>query len=172
MLPKENDILKRRAQTLAKSTAPRAEKHTIEAVRFRLADEAYGIELGFIREVLPLGPLTFIPGIPEHISGIINVRGEIISVMDLKPLFGLEASVSPENQYVLIIAAPAMAFGILADQILGVRQIRPETLQSSIPTLTGVRADYLKGVDATGLIMLDAQKMLTDERLVVNDDNE
>ena len=170
MLQKENDILNRRAKALAKLKRPDAEKKTIETVSFLLGTETYGIELGFVREVLPLGPVTLIPGIPEYISGIINVRGEIVSVMDLKPLFGLESSISPEHQCVLIVAAPAMAFGILADQILGVRQIPPETLQTSLPTLTGVRAEYLKGVAADGLIMLDAEKLLADESLVVNDD--
>lgn len=166
------DILKKRAEALAESNQPANKKDTIETASFLLRDEIYGIELRFVREILPLGPMTFIPGVPEYISGIINVRGEILSVMDLKRLFNLEAETVPDIQHIMILSAPGMTFGILADQILGVRQIPRETLQSSLPTLTGMRANYLKGLDKTGLIMLDGEKLLTDERLVVNNDSE
>lgn len=166
------DTLKKRAEALAESKQPAGEKATIETAAFRLTDEIYGIELRFVREVLPLGQMTFIPGVPEYISGIINVRGEILSVMDLKRLFNLEAATAPDIQHVLVLSAPGMAFGILADQILGVRQIPKETLQPSLPTLTGIRADYLKGLDKTGLIVLDGEKLLADESLTVNDDSE
>ncbi|MBS3758884.1 MAG: chemotaxis protein CheW, partial [Desulfobacterales bacterium] len=110
-------------------------------------------------------------GIPEYIPGIINVRGEIVSITDLKRLFDLKAGEPRDNRYVLILSTPEMAFGILADRILGVREILTETLHSSIPALTGVRADYLKGLDEAGTIVLDGDKLLTDEDLVINQNN-
>ncbi len=167
----EKDILKARADMLAKPNQAAFEKHAIKTVGFLLADEIYAIELRFVREVLPLGPLTFIPGIPEYIPGVINVRGEIISVIDLKRLFELSADEQPDNPYVLILSDPKMAFGILADQILGVREISTDDLHPSLPTFTGSRADYLKGIDEAGNIVLDGNRLLKDENLVINQNN-
>lgn len=167
----ERETLKTRADILAKSKKETAEGPRIKTVSFLLADETYAIELRFVREVLPVGPITYLPGIPEYIPGIINVRGEIVSITDLKRLFDLKAGEPRDNRYVLILSTPEMAFGILADRILGVGEILTETLHSSIPALTGVRADYLKGLDEAGTIVLDGDKLLTDEDLVINQNN-
>ncbi len=167
-LKSDAQILEERAEILAKSRDEPEEKETIETVTFFLADEIYGIDLRFVHEVLPLGPITFIPGIPAFIPGIIHVRGEILSVIDLKQLFDLQPDSTRESSHVLILSGKDMAFGILADRIIGVRRIPADALHTQVPTLTGVRAAYLKGIDETGTIVLDGEKLLTDEALVID----
>lgn len=162
------EILKKRAKVLAKPKSGLKKKETIETASFFLAGEIYGIELRFVREVLPLGPLTFLPGLPAYIPGIIHVRGEILSVIDLKRLFELQPGERAENAYVLILSAKDMAFGILADRIIGVQEIPADLPHASVPTLTGARAAYLKGIEEAGTIVLDGEKLLTDETLVIN----
>jgi purine-binding chemotaxis protein CheW len=161
-------ILKKRADILAAARAEPEKKESMDTVTFFLADEPYGIELRFVREVLPLGPITFIPGLPAFIPGIIHVRGEILSIIDLGRLFDLRPGEAATGGYVLILSNPHMAFGVLADRIIGVRQIPIDTLHASVPTLTGVRAAYLKGIDESGTIVLDGEKLLTDETLVIH----
>ena len=61
-----------------------------------------------------------------------------------------------------------MEFGILADAVLGVAEISKNDIQPSLPTLTGIRADYLKGVTGNGIVVLDVEKLLTDEKMCIN----
>ena len=67
----------------------------------------------------------------------------------------------------IILQSDEMEFGILADEILGTTQISESAIQTSLPTLTGVRADYLKGVTGDRIVILDGEKLLTDEKMVV-----
>jgi purine-binding chemotaxis protein CheW len=86
----KRSILKARAQALAAEKKDEtAQKEFIEIVVFRLASETYGIENSFIREVYPLKDYTPLPGTPPYVLGIVNVRGQIISIIDLKKLFNL-----------------------------------------------------------------------------------
>ena len=67
---------------------------------------------------------------------------------------------------------PRLELGILADEIIGVRFIAPQEIQASLPTLTGVRADYLRGVTSDRTVVLDAVRLLADEKLIVRDEVE
>ena len=164
----ERGILKSRAQTLAKETgngAPNGE--TLEAVEFELAGESYAIALAQVREVGPLHDLTPVPGTPPFVLGIINLRGEIRTVIDLKKFFDLpDAGITQLNR-ILLIQHDDLQLGILADAIRGVRHIPLADLQPGLPTLTDIRADYLRGVTGDRLVVLDAARILADPRILV-----
>jgi len=165
----ENEILKARAVRLAKETTSEKNKlKELDIVEFKIAGETYGIELKQIRTIHPLKNLTYIPGAPDFISGIINLRGEIISVVDLKKFFDLpDQELTPLCQ-VIILSSDNMEFGILADEILGVIQIPETGIQPSLPTLTGIRAAYLKGVTGNGMVILDGDELLSDEKMHIH----
>jgi purine-binding chemotaxis protein CheW len=127
----------------------------------------YGVESLYVREVYPLKELTPLPCTPPFVLGIINVRGQILSVVDLRQFFDLPAQRLTDLNKVIVLHDGTMAFGILADAILGVRVIPPDGVQPSLPTLTGIRAAYLKGVTGERLVILDAAKLLTDKALIV-----
>lgn len=159
----------------AKAIAPGAEKkeiseNFIQILIFLLAYETYGIELFYIREVLQLKELTAVPCTPQFVLGIINVRGEILSVIDIKQFFDLPAKGLTELNKVIIIDNNQMSFGILADSIIGVRSIALEEIQPATPTLTGVREEYLKGVTKERLVILDAEKLLSDKKIVIKEE--
>lgn len=166
----ERKILKGRARVLAvvPSTAP-GEGELINALRFSLGGETYAVENGHIREVLPLPRVTPLPCVPSFVRGIINVQGRIVSLLDLKSILGLpDTGVSPTSS-VIILQSPGLEFGLLADEILGLASIPISSIQTSLPTLTDVRAEYLKGVTAEGLVLLDAGKLLSDKKLVIDE---
>lgn len=164
-------ILKARALALAK---PKKEKEAaregIEVVEFLLAREKYGVESMFVREVYPVKDLTWLAGAPPFVLGILNVRGKIYSVVDLKKFFDLSKGEVAALNKVILLSGEGMEVGILADQILGVRFLPAAEIQRTLPTLTGVRAAYLKGVTAAGQVILDAQKFLSDKSLVVQEE--
>ena len=164
------DILQARAKALAAAGQEPVNQKTIQTVSFHLAGESYGIELRFIREVLPPTPPTPIPGVPAHIAGIINVRGEILSVMDLRRLFDLAPGTAeaPVGHYVLVLASPDMVFGIFADTVRGIRSIDIDQLAPAPAALSGARRRYLKGITDAGGNVLDGEKLLNDKSLIVD----
>ena len=167
----KRNILKARAQALARrreQEAPAEEQ--IEVVEFLLAYERYALESSYVREVYPLKELTPVPCTPPFVLGIINVRGQILSVIDLKKLFDLPEKGLTDLNKVILVQSDAMQLGILADLILGVRAIPVPDVQVPLPTLTGIREEYLRGVTRECLVVLDVGRILSDKNLVVHEE--
>ncbi|MBI4204424.1 MAG: purine-binding chemotaxis protein CheW [Betaproteobacteria bacterium] len=164
-------ILKARARALAQE--PKREQDVddaFEVIEFVLAYETYAVESSYVREVYPLKELTPMPCTPPYVLGIINVRGQILSVVDIRKFFDLpERGLTDLNKVIILRSEAAMEFGILADLIRGTRMISISELQPSLPTLTGIREEYLKGVTADRTVILDAGKLLSDTKIVVHE---
>jgi len=164
-------ILKARALALARKPDPaEAAGERIEVVEFLLAHERYAIESQYVREVYPLENLTPLPCTPAFVLGIVNLRGEILSVIDIKKFFELPEKGLTDLNKVIVLQSGSMLFGVLADAILGVRSIARVDIQPSLPTLTGIREDYLTGVTKERMAILDAAKLLSDRKLVVQEE--
>jgi purine-binding chemotaxis protein CheW len=163
-------ILKARAKALARE-ADRKEQAgaCLQVVEFMVAHERYGIESINIREVCPLRDFTTVPCTPPFVLGIINVRGQIVSVVDLRKFFDLPEKVLSDLNRAIILHHAGMEFAILADLINGVRYVPLSDIQPSLPTLTGIRLEYLKGVTTDGMVILDANKILWDKRIIVHE---
>jgi purine-binding chemotaxis protein CheW len=165
---KRREILHARARALAREPIPEAEPSAhIEILEFALAGERYAVDLGFVHEVYVLKELTPVPCAPDFVIGIVVARGRILSVIDLKKFFGLPDKGLTDLNKIVVLRNETMEFGLLADQIIGVHELPLAAIQPPLPTLTGVRADYLRGVTAERLVVLDARKLLEDETIVV-----
>jgi purine-binding chemotaxis protein CheW len=164
-------ILRARARFLAQERKEDKElrQSPLEVVEFLLAAEHYGIELTNIREIHALSEFTPVPGTPAFVLGLTNVRGQILSLIDIKKLFDLPERGLTDLNKVIVVRTHQMELGILADAVLGVRTIAPSEFQTSLPTLTGIRAEYLKGITKDPLVILDVEKILSDGRIVVDD---
>lgn len=160
-------ILKARAQALARDPAARTTEAAIEVVEFLLATERYGIETGYVREVFPFKELTPVPCTPAFLMGIVNVRGRIIAVIDLKKLFDLPTNGLHDLHKVIILQSEEMDLGILADDVVGVRSVPVSQLQASLPTLSGNGQQYWRGVTGDRLVVLDAARILGDPKIIV-----
>jgi purine-binding chemotaxis protein CheW len=162
-------ILRARARSLAaggKAEAARAHL-LVEVVEFVLGPEHYGVESCHVREIHPLSEFTPLPCTPAFVLGLVNVRGQILSIIDIKKLFDLPERGLTDMNKVIVVHANHMEVGILADAIVGVRSIALEELQPSLPTLTGIRAEYLKGITKDPMVVLDVEKILSDEKILV-----
>jgi len=163
-------ILRERARALAREAVPaETADASIEVIEFLLAHERYAIASEYVRGVDPLEDLTPLPCTPSFVLGIVNVRGEILSVIDLKKFFDLPGKGLTDLNKVIVLESANMVFGIVADAISGMRRILRADIQSSLPTLTGIREDYLLGVTAERVVILDAEKLLTDGKLIVQE---
>ena len=166
-------ILKIRARELAREPERGASaEDTVEVVEFDLANERYAFPLAQVREVSLLHDLTPVPCTPAFVLGIINLRGEIRTVIDLRKFFDLPGAGITELSKLVLIQSGDMQLGILTDAIRGVRRIPLDGLQASLPTLTDIRADYLRGIASDRLVVLDAAKILSDPRILVEDRDE
>lgn len=163
-------ILKARADLLARRSDMEKDGNCIEVVEFLLANEHYGVESGYVREVYPLREYTPLPCTPKFVLGLINVRGLVVSVIDIGKFFDLPAKGITDLNQVIIIQDRAMRFGILADSISGIREISVQDLQPSLPTLKGIREEYLRGITPERLVVLDARKLLSDGKIVVHEE--
>jgi purine-binding chemotaxis protein CheW len=169
--PEVERILRARAQALAQ--APRAAPAAgtmLELLEFRLASERYALESHHVQEVHPLRDLTPLPCTPPFILGIVNVRGRILPVLDLKKFFDLPERGLTDLHRIILVRGHGLELGLLADVIVGVRSVAADSLQPSLPTLTGIRADYLKGVSAERLVVLDLDRLLADPKIIVHED--
>jgi len=163
-------VLKARAEALAREPAkPQSADAHQEFLEFFLAHERYGVGLPHVREACPLEHLTPLPCTPAFVLGIVNLRGEMVSVLDLKKFFDLPEKGLTDLNKVIVLQSGQMFFGILADTIVGVRRIPVAEIQPSLPTLAGIREKYLKGITPDLTILLDAEKLLADGKIIVQE---
>jgi len=164
-------ILRARARSMAASGKKEAPSPDLllEVVEFVLGPEHYGIESSHIREIYPLSEFTPLPCTPAFVLGLVNVRGQILSIINIKKLFDLPEKGLTDLNKIIIVHARQMELGILADAVLGVRSIAMEELHPALPTLTGIRAEYLKGITKDPLVVLDVEKILADEKILVDE---
>jgi len=164
-------VLRSRAKKLSQELESEGtDKEYLEILEFLLAQEAYAIETPFVREVYPMTELTPLPCTPVFVFGLINIRGQILTVMDMKKFFDLpERGITNLNK-VIVVRKDAMELGILADEIIGIRNIPVNELQPPLSTMTGIQAEYLKGITGERLIVLDMERLLTDKKLIVQEE--
>ena len=142
----------------------------IKALEFTLSDERYAIDLSYVNEVIHINDITSLPCTPSFILGIINVRGRIISVIDLKKLFRLPETGITNLNRVIVVNHEGIELGILADDIIGNQNIFSDNLQSDISTITEVPDNFIIGISKDRLIMLDIKLLLLNKEIIVEEE--
>jgi purine-binding chemotaxis protein CheW len=144
----------------------------LELLEFRLASERYALETRHVQDVHPLRELTPLPCTPPFILGIVNVRGRVLPVLDLKKFFDLPERGLTDLHRMILVRGNGLELGLLADVIVGIRSVSADSLQPSLPTLCGIRADYLKGIGEDRLVVLDFDRILSDPKIIVHEEVE
>lgn len=165
--------LRQRAATFAHiPQAEAAAEESLEVVEFSLSGERYAVEVAYVSEVPLFTNCTPLPCTPEFVVGLVNFRSKIIHVIDLGRFFELPAKGIVDLHHILVVRHGKIELGLVADLITGMRRVPRARLQASLPTLTGIRSEYLIGVTADGLAVLDAARILSDRRQVVQQEVE
>jgi purine-binding chemotaxis protein CheW len=167
-------VLEKRARDLAcrpanqaASAAPR-----LLVVTFALAGERYALEARYVREVLRLTDCTPLPGAPAFVVGVLNLRGEVLAVFDLRPLLGLVSDAAAERGRILVLGVDRPEFGLLADAAEEVAALAEHDLHEPPDSVVGPGREYLRGVTQEALIVLDGAVLLRDGRLFVDQGEE
>lgn len=160
-------ILDERARTLARPQLHADENPGEELVVFQLGDATYGIPARAVHEVHPLNRFTPLPGTPPFVVGLVNVRGRLLTALDLRPLLHLEPAAPQQGALLLIVGNKNIEVALLADAVLDVRR----TIGDPAPTLSsmaGHGTPWLHGVDQHFTLLIEPEQMLADPRLLVN----
>ena len=141
---------------------------SVFVVKFLLSGEFYCIEADYVREALPLKELTVVPCTPSFILGVINIRGQIFSVINLKKVFNLAERGISEFNKVIIIQLEEISFGIVADAILGTKNILQSSINKAPYSRQTGKNEYISGVTTEGHIILNGAALIKSPELVVN----
>lgn len=163
-------ILKERVTALAKEIEKEEAEEKIEVIEFNLWNERFAFESKYIKEVYPLKELARIPCTPSFVLGLINVRGQIHSVIDLKRIFNLSVKEIDSQSRVIVLHYNEMDLGVIADVVLGSRLIPKSGIEPSLPTLRGIKEKYLKGITKDRLVILDAEVILESKEIIVHEE--
>lgn len=163
-------ILHNRARQLAlEPPEPASDVLSVAVIEFCLASETYGIELTSVREIIPLKELTPVPCTPPFVLGLINIRGQLLSVISIKKFFQLPEKGLTDLNKVIVVSVGGFEIGILADAVLTVKTILLSEIQPAIHTFTGIHAQYLKGITRDQTILLNLQELVTDQKLIISE---
>jgi purine-binding chemotaxis protein CheW len=163
------EILEERARAVARVPAEAlAADALIEVVRFGLADEKYAIETDCVREILRVKEITPLPGTPDFLVGITNVRGQILGVFDLRRYFGIPAPDGTDRSRVIVLGRERVEFGVLVDFVDEIALLRIDALKEPPGSVAGIAREYVRGVTADALIVLDGAVLINDSRLYID----
>lgn len=165
------EVLIKRAASLAKTDEQIDESRTTrQYVTFNLAGERYAVDVAFVEEIQPLKELTIIPCTPVFVVGAVNVRGNILPVIDIKNFFGIPGSDKAAGGKVLVMQIGDMRLGILADSVEEVLDLADEDIEPQLSTLSGAKEEYIKGVSEGQVIVLDIKALANDRRMIIHED--
>ncbi len=141
----------------------------IQLVIFRLAGEEYGLDIAQVREIIRMQNITPMPKAPDFIEGVINLRGQIIAVMDLASRFGLVSEKRTDKARIVVTVVKDNTVGLIVDEVPEVLRISEETIEPTPQLLASqVHADFIRGVGKLTdrlVIILDANKILSHEEV-------
>jgi purine-binding chemotaxis protein CheW len=149
---------------------PKVEDKTVtQLIVFRAGHEEFGVLIDAVREIIKIGLVTPIPGSPDFIKGIINVRGEIVTAIDIKSRFSLPAMEETEEKHIVVTKKEDNLFGLIVDEVIEVLRIQQKDIKSAPSLLDRINEKYVKVIithDERIIIFLDLDQVLSHDELI------
>ncbi|HOP99420.1 MAG TPA: chemotaxis protein CheW [Acetivibrio clariflavus] len=133
---------------------------------FVIDREVYGIEIKYVTEIINIQKITEVPELPDYLKGIINLRGKIIPVMDVRLRFRKEAKEYNDRTCIIVVDIEDISVGLIVDSVSEVLTISEDNIVPPPDTNTGFNNRYIKGIGKVGddvKLLLDCGKLLSDE---------
>jgi purine-binding chemotaxis protein CheW len=141
-------------------------KDMLQLVSFKLREEEFGVNILQVQEIIRMQEITNVPNAPDFVEGVINLRGRVIPIVDLRKRFGLEAKEHSKATRIIVVMIDQVTVGLIVDEVSEVLRIPEDTVEPPPPIVAGIEADYIKGVGKLEdrlLILLDLNKILSQE---------
>ena len=137
---------------------------------FALGNEEYGLEILQVREIIGLMDITAVPQVPDYLKGVINLRGKVIPVIDLRLKFGLSSVDYTNETCIIVLNVGETMMGIIVDRVCEVLDIQRENIEEAPKFGADVKTDFIIGmgkIQEKVVILLDIEKILTEDIDVV-----
>ena len=137
---------------------------------FKLADEIFGVDVAKVREILELTTITRMPQMPEYVCGVINLRGSVVPVIDLKLKLGMAAMARTVNTCIVLVEVrrdeETIVLGALADSVQEVYELEPENIEPAPNIGSGINTDFIQGMGKhiqQFMMILDIDRLFADD---------
>jgi purine-binding chemotaxis protein CheW len=160
-------ILEQRAHALMAQESVAEIELGEELLIFRLGEGEYSVPAQYVREVQPLGDVTPLPFTPPFVVGLVNVRGRLLAVLDIRPLLDMPRVPSQPQAFLLVLTANNIEVGLMADALVEIRRGDAQ-LAPVLSAAAGRGVAWVRGVDRRLSLLLDPPSLLSDPRLLVN----
>ncbi len=145
-------------------SATKLESNLIQLVTFSLGDEEFGLDILSVQEIIRIMGITKVPRAPEFVEGVINLRGKVIPIIDLRKRFNMPAHKHDKNTRIIVIEVTTMIIGFIVDSVSEVLRLPADTVEHPPAVVSGSDSEYISGVgklEERLLILLDLDKLLT-----------
>ncbi len=135
-----------------------------QLVIFALAKEAYGVDIGTVHEIIRMQTITEVPRAPEFVEGVINLRGKVIPVVDMRKRFCLTVSKQTKDSRIVVLDINKQEVGIIVDAVTEVLRIPANSIEPPSPVITTADSTYLQGIaklEDKLIILLDMEQVLS-----------
>lgn len=138
----------------------------LQLVTFKLGEEEFGVDILKVQEINRSMEITKVPRAPAFVEGVINLRGRVIPIIDLRRRFGKDCKSHDQNTRIIVFEIRSMIVGFVVDSVSEVLRIKTDTVEQAPPVVAGVESEYIKGIgklDNRLLILLDLNKIISHE---------
>ena len=133
-------------------------------IAFKLGDEEFAFDISSVREIFPTQNITKVHRSPEHIEGVMNLRGRLVTVVDLRRRFKLEALEPDEDSRIIVVDSHDAPVGFLVDEVTEVTRLSPDSIEPVPPYVAeGIESEYVTGIAKVGerlITLVDPMKVL------------
>ena len=147
-------------------TLKKQDAELLQLVTFSIGEEEFGVDILSVQEIIRMMDITKVPRAPEFVEGVINLRGKVIPIIDLRRRFGLSTRDHDKHTRIIVIEINNMIVGFVVDSVSEVLRIPASTVEPPPPVVSGLESEYISGVGKLEdrlLILLDLNKLLSGE---------
>ena len=139
-------------------------KGELQLILFSLGNSLYGVPIEKVSEINKLGDITPLPKFPMYIEGVINLRGNVVPVIDLRKRFGMEQVEKTNKNKIIVLLIGKRLFGIVVDSVQEVVTLSKDNIEPSLPTASGIKAEFINSIGKYGerlVIILEISRIIT-----------
>lgn len=139
-----------------------------QVVRFMLGKESFGIEIGSVKEIVTVPEITKVPDTPDFIEGVINLRGKIVSIIDLRKRLRFDSCERDKKNRILVTEVDGRIVGLIVDEVSEVLRLNPENIEPPPEVVSFAGVEYITGIgklEERIILLLDIQKVLCKEEI-------
>ena len=154
---------------VAEAAAEHSDERSTQVVSFRLANEEYAVDIMRVQEIILIGQITEVPNVPEYVRGLINLRGHVIPVVDLRVRFRLGVADATEDTRIIVLNLSSKTVGVIVDGVDEVLRFSDDQVEPVSGGFTGVGSEYVRGLvklENKLLILLNMDEVLRGEEVV------